>query len=80
MSEEVGVAFAKAMEGAITVIFLIAGILEVISVLFIILGIIIHKKGKKEENKDKKIYRILPIIFWVIAGIIDVYLLVMFLH
>lgn len=80
MSEAVGAEFAKAMETAITFIFLIAGILEVISVLLIILGIIIHKKGKTEENKDKKIYRILPIIFWVIAGIIDVYLLVMFLH
>lgn len=80
MSEAIGAEFAKAMETAITFIFLIAGILEVISVLLIILGIIIHKKGKTEENKDKKIYRILPIIFWVIAGIIDVYLLVMFLH
>ncbi len=80
MSEAIGAEFAKAMEEAITIIFLIAGILEVISVLLIIVGIIIHKKGKKEENKDKKIYRILPIISWVIAGIIDVYILVMFLH
>lgn len=80
MSEAVGAEFAKAMEEAITIIFLIAGILEVISVLLIIVGILIHKKGKKEENKDKKIYHILPIISWVIAGIIDVYILVMFLH
>ena len=80
VTEEIGAALAQVVKNVIIYIALLSGILSVISIILIITGVVINRKGKLEKNKGKLRYKVIPVICWAMAGIIICYILCMFLH
>ena len=80
VTEEIGAALAQVVKNVIIYIALFTGILGAISISLIITGVVINRKGKLEKNKEKLRYKVIPVICWIIAGIIICYILCMFLH
>ena len=68
MTPEMGAEFAQAMEGALTDIFTILGIIFLFGIICMIAGAIVLKKGKTENNNQKR-FKVVAIILWVLGGI-----------
>ncbi|MBQ9302348.1 hypothetical protein [Butyrivibrio sp.] len=54
----------------ITLLGIILGIMIAGMIIFLVIGIILYRKSKTKEGREKIIYRILAIIFWVISALI----------
>lgn len=70
ISSETGKALEELIRRLTIFIITLLGIMIAGMIIFLVIGIILYRKSKTKEGREKIIYRILAIIFWVISALI----------
>lgn len=81
ISEEASAGLVEIFRQITIFIVVLLGVMLVLSISLIVLGIyFLYKSKSAKEDRNKKIFKILAIICWILASIIVGYIIWLYIH